>query len=314
VTGDDEPSNFGGMLFRLRAEVEEVVEAIQAVSPRLSSMDARLNQLGNGLREAELRALAQDSAMRETTALARRLAARVEWLERNIRLTETAPEVDLDAAVPQLRELARAAETGNRARAGLLSPSARSGLAEAVQKHTDAVREFRSHREATLQACATLAGTGLHEGVHGAAVARFQGSVADMDLARQQLGRLAGAALDARRRLWEDDEEQARLAPELVGSDRAGDELNDVLRGRLAEAVGTGALLPGWFTDALGPMPPAHDTAGWMDAAVSLLAYRITYEVTDPVLALGPDPEGTVEPRRRAWRDELAKQFTRLHG
>ncbi len=38
--------------------------------------------------------------------------------------------------------------------------------------------------------------------------------------------------------------------------------------------------------------PPANRTAEWRDAAVELVLYRITYEVTDPVLALGPAPPG----------------------
>ena len=54
----------------------------------------------------------------------------------------------------------------------------------------------------------------------------------------------------------------------------------------------------------LGPVPPAHKTQEWMDLATQVLAYRITYEVTDKVVALGPEPDRRV-PRRTAWHREL---------
>jgi hypothetical protein len=68
-------------------------------------------------------------------------------------------------------------------------------------------------------------------------------------------------------------------------------------------------LLPVWFTTVLGHQPPAEDTQAWLDTATALLTYRITYEITDPVVALGPDAAG--DTRRQAWRTEIADALRR---
>ncbi|MBG6067014.1 hypothetical protein [Micromonospora ureilytica] len=47
----------------------------------------------------------------------------------------------------------------------------------------------------------------------------------------------------------------------------------------------------------LGHQPPATDTQHWLDTAVSLLMYRVIYEVSDPVVDLGP-------PTRRRRRSQ----------
>lgn len=59
------------------------------------------------------------------------------------------------------------------------------------------------------------------------------------------------------------------------------------------------ARLPAWLTLVLGHHPVGEDVAEWMDTATSLLAYRVTYEVVDPVVALG-------EPPRRSPAREVA--------
>jgi hypothetical protein len=49
-----------------------------------------------------------------------------------------------------------------------------------------------------------------------------------------------------------------------------------------------------------------------MDVATSLLAYRVTYGVTDPVVALGSPPVEAESARRRAWYQQLRRQFVEL--
>ncbi|MEU1555603.1 hypothetical protein ABZ517_23195 [Streptomyces scabiei] len=79
--------------------------------------------------------------------------------------------------------------------------------------------------------------------------------------------------------------------------------------GRLADAIRDRALLPMWFVTVLGPVPPAHKTQEWMDLATQVLAYRVTYGITDQAVALGPAPNEYV-PRRTEY-GELTKDLRR---
>ncbi|MFH8411367.1 hypothetical protein ACH4FX_42420 [Streptomyces sp. NPDC018019] len=118
--------------------------------------------------------------------------------------------------------------------------------------------------------------------------------------------RLAGPARAAQAALaWDDSLRQAK-ASLIEQGDKAQRKLNWLLRGRLADAIRDRALLPMWFVTVLGPVPPAHKTQEWMDHATEVLAYRVTYGITDQALALGAAPEKYV-PRRTEWHRELIK-------
>ncbi|MEU6323701.1 hypothetical protein [Streptomyces sp. NPDC047009] len=47
-----------------------------------------------------------------------------------------------------------------------------------------------------------------------------------------------------------------------------------------------------------------------MEAATEVLLYRLTYSITDQVVALGDKPADT-DQRRRAWYDRLRKDLQR---
>ncbi|MEU2930794.1 hypothetical protein ABZ636_38175 [Streptomyces sp. NPDC007251] len=64
-----------------------------------------------------------------------------------------------------------------------------------------------------------------------------------------------------------------------------------VLRGRLADSIRDRAVMPVWFVTVLGAVPPANKTQEWLDLATQVLAYRVTYDITDQVVALGPEPD-----------------------
>ncbi|MGI5430829.1 hypothetical protein [Streptomyces sp. CA-179760] len=55
-------------------------------------------------------------------------------------------------------------------------------------------------------------------------------------------------------------------------------------------------------------MPPADKTQEWLDLATRVLAYRATYEITDQVVALGPEPDDYV-PRRTLWFNDLTREL-----
>jgi hypothetical protein len=92
----------------------------------------------------------------------------------------------------------------------------------------------------------------------------------------------------------------------------AGAALAEHLRARIDEAVRVGALFPAWFTiTELGHQPPAGRAAQWREAATSLLLYRLTYRVTDPTVALGPEPEQS-DPSRVEWHTRLVQSLREL--
>ena len=92
---------------------------------------------------------------------------------------------------------------------------------------------------------------------------------------------------------------------------RANTKLRLRLRSRLSDALSGAELLPVWFVTAFGALAPSRNANDWMDAATDVLAYRLTYRITDPVVALGTPPDGHRAPRRTAWHQELTRELRR---
>jgi hypothetical protein len=80
------------------------------------------------------------------------------------------------------------------------------------------------------------------------------------------------------------------------------------VRTTLAESLGASVLPPVWFTTALGITPPRRNAEDWLDTATEVIAYRITYRVTDPVLALGAPPNPST-PNQYQRHQKLAGQL-----
>ncbi|MBC2908381.1 hypothetical protein, partial [Streptomyces cupreus] len=70
------------------------------------------------------------------------------------------------------------------------------------------------------------------------------------------------------------------------------------------------SLLPAWFVTVLRAAPPANGTEQWLETATGVLLYRLTYDVTDQVVALGPQPPES-DRYRRSWYDQLRKDLRR---
>jgi hypothetical protein len=312
VSRDGQDSDLGFDVVQLRNDVDDLGQAIEHLPSRLGAIDQALDNVRLGLRKVENRAVEVEATSHDLGALVKRLSARVEWLERNIRLQATAAEAPLDDVDSTEVELSQVAEAGHLARAELLPPAGRSALEAAVEAHSVAVRAQVHHRDAALAACEVLAETGRDDERHVTAVAEFRASVVALTEARQRAKELARPAIEAAEMLGEDEEQQVAVADVVAGGEQAWFALQSRLRTRVADAVGEGALLPAWFTAALGPMPSAEDTKAWMDVATSLLAYRVTYGVSDPVTTLGRQPGEAETARRRAWYQQLRRQFNEL--
>ncbi|MFF5859582.1 hypothetical protein ACFY8B_28855 [Streptomyces sp. NPDC012751] len=103
---------------------------------------------------------------------------------------------------------------------------------------------------------------------------------------QEQPAPLVGPAHAARAALAQDDTLRQAKASLIEQGDKAERKLNWLLHGRLADAIRDRALLPIRFVTVLGPLPPEHKTQERMDLATQVLAYRVTYGITDQVVAL----------------------------
>jgi hypothetical protein len=94
----------------------------------------------------------------------------------------------------------------------------------------------------------------------------------------------------------------------MAAGTRAETRLTLALRGRLADADRDRALLPTWFVTVLGSAPPASSTEKWLDTATQVLLYRLTFDVTDQIVALGSKPSDA-DRHRREWYEQLIKDL-----
>jgi chromosome segregation ATPase len=303
--GDDD---LGSVLDKLRNDLDDLMNAVAFLPDRLSGIDGQMEQVRRTVRQLEATANEADRSVKELGALVKRLDARVEWLERNIRLHDpSAVVVELDDVPPDLIRMAEVAESGHVAQSLLMSAELRSGLEAKVDAHAAALHAQTQQLEIAIAASRTLADTPMGDDVHVEAIGEFRDAVTAMDAARRRSKELVRDAVEAAEQLGADDEQRAVHTDVITEGEQAWAYLLARLRARIADAVGEGALLPAWFTTVLGPIPPAQDTRAWMDAATGLLAYRVTYGVTDPIVALGADPGEQHSARRRAWHQQLRR-------
>lgn len=92
---------------------------------------------------------------------------------------------------------------------------------------------------------------------------------------------------DAQRMLLEDGERRSAVAHLLAQDRTVRLELAESLQRRVRSCIAGGAQ-PAWFLVALGPLPPRAGTAeAWLTAAVRLVWFRFTHNVTDELLPCG---------------------------
>ncbi|KAA9381061.1 hypothetical protein F5972_07015 [Microbispora cellulosiformans] len=84
------------------------------------------------------------------------------------------------------------------------------------------------------------------------------------------------------------------------------------MRQRIAVAINQRALMPVWLTTALGH-PPAAQTDQWMNLTAEVLCFRISYNITDLVVALG-NPPAPAQRARHAWYRELSHLIGKLES
>ncbi|MFB6756295.1 hypothetical protein ACFCX6_35855 [Streptomyces sp. NPDC056353] len=303
----------GGMeheLHSLRSklgEVEDLDYELRDIRSGIRSLEDDLSTVRNDLTELDddVRGHIQD-----TDQSLKRLTGRVQALEAHLLAAGGAPLADFDTIDPEWKKLARTASHGWHVRSGLLPRHQREAHRLKVREYEGAVAERDEHRDKVVEAAGILASQPRTS-------REFKQAVMDFGMSRtlaashdQRARQLAGPAQTAQAALAQDDTLRQAKASLIEQGDKAERKLNWLLRGRLADAIRDRALLPMWFVTVLGPVPPAHKTQEWMDLATQVLAYRVTYGITDHAVALGPAPNEYV-PRRTEWYGELTKDLRR---
>ncbi|WP_231905822.1 CopG family transcriptional regulator [Streptomyces davaonensis] len=291
------------------SEVEDAVGQLEDIPRRVDSLEY-------DLREAKEETERVDSDLgdriSEVDGSVDRLATRVAALERYLRQAEGAVVVDLDEdRAGELHALAVTVNKGLDARVGLLPDYERSRLKLSGAHLKQALEERRQHRAAVLRAVAVLATTQAGAPERKTAEPAFKESAPKAQAVHSRIGPLTTSAEQDREKLEADNTLRAKKAKVIDAGQRANTRLRLRLRSRLSDAVSGADLLPVWFVTALGPMAPSRNANDWMDAATDVLAYRVTYRITDPVVALGTPPDGQRAPRRTAWHQELTRELRR---
>ncbi|WP_410568208.1 hypothetical protein [Amycolatopsis sp. cmx-4-61] len=245
-----------------------------------------------------------------------RLQQQVRVLERAVRVSDGVPQADLDDVGPETRALAAEAARWDDLHKELVTKEQRARYAEEIA-HLDAVRSALSRCDADLrEVIRVLASTDRGSRPRGDAESSLRAlSTRRRTLLDEEVPAASAAAEQARLALREADAVQARVVPQLERAERAWHDLQVRLRTRITDALGSNALLPMWFGNALGVAPPSGTSGdAWIRTAASVLAYRVTFGITDPALPLGPPAPEAADPteRRWTWRARLESDLDAL--
>ncbi|HWR47320.1 MAG TPA: hypothetical protein VN327_06865 [Pseudonocardiaceae bacterium] len=251
-----------------------------------------------------------ESSIGDATSILSRLGDRLDWVERHIRASGAATEVTFDDQAGELAPLVRKIRQGQQAQAHLLIDSDRRQFEASLARSDHQARRIDELTTAALQASATLTTTSYGREEHTAAAKAFRTAFTtrqtEIKLHQQHQAR----AEQARTRLAQDDQLRNKHAATIRAGNAAAQTMRLRLRTTIAKALGEAALPPVWFTTALGVTPPRGGAEGWLDTATEVVAYRITYKVTDPVLPLGTKPDMNNSDQYR-WHQELVNKLRR---
>ncbi|WP_410588052.1 hypothetical protein [Amycolatopsis sp. lyj-23] len=297
-----------------RRDLDELFAAVDG----LRETDDRLRQDVAGLTERLETggAAGQQDRIDRLGRQLERLQQQVRVLERAVRVSDGVPQADLDDVGPETRALAAQAARWDDLHKELVTKEQRARYAEEIA-HLDAVRSALSRCDADLlEVVRVLASTDRGSRARGDAESSLRAlSTRRRTLLDEEIPAASAAAEQARLALREADAVQARVVPQLERAERAWHDLQVRLRTRITDALGANVLLPTWFGNTLGVAPPSGTSGdAWIRTAASVLAYRVTFGITDQALPLGPpasEAADTTE-RRWTWRARLESDLDAL--
>ncbi len=271
--------------YRLSSDIGTLETKVRDLDEFKDSAESQLEELVDGA----------STVKRETDSLTetvQRLVERVTWLEGVVRHADLVQDADFDSFDADERRLAAAALTGRAAQGRLLAEGVRASKKALIAEVEAAERENRAAVTAGAAAAKKMGEITPGTAEHDQAVSAFKAARKSLDQSGARWSSKKDLAETYRAELEEDDRNRRELASVISKGQRASTELATRLRTRIVDAVGQSALPPRWFVSALGPTAPADKSERnrWFAAATDVLVYRLTYKVTDPVRALGPEP------------------------
>jgi len=289
----------------LRRLTKSVEEHAKALGKRIDATDERL--AGLAAEQEELRRQAE-RGLRELGLRADRIEGECQLLEGLLRRQHGYVPVDLDAVPVALGPLVEDVREAERIRSSLLDDHARTAHRRRITDFEDRERELARARQRTLEASRALAAAKAGRWAFRRAATRYRSARAALSEHEAALA-LTKTARDAAEHELRRDAAQQQALRAHPGTSVA-DRLVTHVRDRIETAVAEHELFPAWFTTVLGHRPAVTRAAEWRDTAVQLVLYRITYEVTDVVVALGPPPEAG----HRAERHDAVQAALRRLG
>ncbi|GAA3901453.1 hypothetical protein [Actinoplanes auranticolor] len=253
---------------------------------RLDAADARGDALA--AEQSDLRRHV-DRKLREYATRAGRLEGEIQQIEGLLRRQQGHVPVDLDSVPPELAPLVADVRAAERVRSTIMDDATRAARRQEIERFEQSERELGETRQRALGVSRSLAVRKAGGWAFRRAAAAYRSERARMS---EQEAEVAAARVRrdaAERELGRDaaQEQAYRSHPGAAVADRLAAHVRD----RIDAAVADYELFPPWFTTVLGHRPASTRTADWREAAVQVVLYRITHEVTDRVVALGPPPE-----------------------
>jgi chromosome segregation ATPase len=310
----DDGQDLAHALRRLKQQTGDLADDVEQLQSRHRSLDGQVDRIDDrvttlesaqeDLEEAQQRS---SEGLDGVAAAVRTLAATAGWVERRLRAGQDITPVPLDDADETLSRLAERARQGQQSAAVLLDAPTRAVHQHRIEELDRLESQIEQTTAEAFEYSRTLATAEPSTDAYVQAVAAYRKRAGALAGHQKRLPSVRSQAADARRALNLDDKHREVHGPQVMTGESARAQLLARLRARLDAAVADTALLPAWLTLALGHQPVGEDVAQWMDTATSLLAYRVTYEVVDPVVALGRGAHD--DPQRESWRKDLERRL-----
>lgn len=286
-------------------ENEDLPRKLRQLQYEMEEGSSALSQIRSDLEDAT-------SDVGDHARQIKKLTDRVAWLERHARQNPDTAIADFDDSTMSLHAVADTVQRGLAAESTLLTVSQRNAHTHTRSRYTTALKQRDDTHQQVVDLCGVLASTLPQQKEHQDAAAALEEAVTAARASAKPLPQLAAAAAKAKEEIADDDASRRERAKVIDAGTKAHKRLRWELRGHLDDALVGEEMLPTWFITVLGPLPPARDTQKWMEAAVEILAYRSTYKVSDPVVALGDERSSYPATERSRWYRQIMRQLNDL--
>lgn len=278
----------------LRAEIENTRSELQSLSASTVDTYEELQQ------RCSAATTTADDALRQ----AQHLAA---WLTRYSRPGEPRTVVadPTDRPATGLLTLALKADQAVHLSEQLLTDHVRNRLRADVAHLTDWQQTRAAAQAAAVKSSKTVADTDANDPDHVTAAAAFTRAHAELTRLDRTRSQIEQRAQSARSKLAADEQARSEHEYSITDGIEAGVDLRHTIKAQILDAREADALFAPWFTGCFGFSPQGPD---WLDLAVEVCAYRITYNISSE-RPLGPPPESDWSTTRRDWHDDLRRQL-----